>query len=187
MSANNDISGIVRQLTDNEDQLAAAIEAEFVSHYGADPDSRQWLLEGRLANVIIFDEGNGRCGALDAELKNGTTLEELEARLTQAKHDCEFSGNAEMERYHANYPTGMVRFKKRRFPKQAVYQAAGMQSMTGGTQKGEIQLTGKFANMTLQEAGGEGHGVRIVHAWGVNDHEDGEFWSRLQNILNAGE
>ena len=185
MTTEKDIIESVTELVENDSQLATAIEAQFVSYYGdGDPNDRQWLFEGRLANVIIFDEGNGYCTALACELKNGTTLEELEARLNQARHDCEFETKILIERYHAEYPTSVVDFKQRRFPRQAVYQAAGMQSMCQGATEGETQLTGDYAVVFFKEPGGQGHGVRIASAHGANGHESDEFWSRLERCLN---
>ena len=174
----------VNHLVENDRQLCAAIEVELVSRYGHE-DDRMWLWEGRYANVITFDRGNGHCAGFHCELKHGTTAQELEARLTAALHDPEFEARSLLERYHAEYPTDMVDLKARRFPPDAVLQSAGMKRMRHGENDQELLVEGEYADLTCLEPGRYGQGLRVQDVQGTNGHDPEEFWARLTNCLNS--
>ena len=174
----------VNHLVENDNQLCAAIDVEFVSRYGHEND-RMWLWEGRYANVITFDRGNGHCAGFHCELKHGTTAQELQARLTAALHNAEFEGKTLLERYQSDYPTDMVDFKARRFPQEAVFQSADMQRMRHGENGQELLLEGQYANLTCIRPGGNGQGLQVQDVQGTNGHDPEEFWTRLTNCLNG--
>ena len=173
----------IYDLVETEDQVCAAIEAEFVSRYG-DESERLWLFEGRLANIIAFDRGNGCCAGFKCEPKNGATMQEISDRLTQALHDSEFEAKTVIERYHRDYPTNMVGLKERRFPHRAVWQAAGMKRMWNTGTDGELRIVGQFAVLDCQEPGGPGHGLKIKEASGTEGHDVEEFWTRLAKCMD---
>ena len=184
MTTTDDRAMDVNKLVENDRQLCAAIEPEFVSRYGHEND-RMWLWEGRYANVITFDRGNGHCAGFHSELKNGTTAQELEARLTAALHDPEFEARTLLERYHSDYPTDMVDLKARRFPQQAVFQSAGMKRMRYSESGQELLVEGEYANLTCLEPRRNGQGLRVQDVRGTNGHDPEKFWTRLTNCLNA--
>ena len=164
----------------SQDQMAIAIETEFVSQYG-DPAHRQWLFEGRWANAVMSDQGH-QSDVVDYELKPGCSQEQLFIRLQEARHRPSYQNQIDLENHIRDYPTEVVAFDARRFPLTWVHQACEMYDIRPSDTSTETVLTGNLAEIIVTDAGGEGHGVRVQHVNPTQGHTASDFWARLWGL-----
>ena len=170
-----------RGLATAQQQVATAIEAEFVSQYG-DPARRQWLFEGRWANAVISDQGHQYSEIVHYELKPGCSQEQLIIRLQEARRRPSYQNQIDLENHIRDYPTEVVAFDARRFPLTWVNQACEMSDVRHSETSTETVITGNLAVIIVTDAGGEGHGVRVQNVAPTHGHTASDFWARLRGL-----
>ena len=166
-----------------EMDIAGAIQIEYESQYGHS-FNKEKLLEGRLANVRLYQGQGPTCWVNAYELKNGCTQDELRSRLEKAKQANEESCNSlEVQNHLIQYPGKMVALEHRRYTEDLLDRAAGLEQ---GRYKELPQdlLDGEYAWLTLKPTGRALQESRVEHVMGRNGHDTHEFWQNIREILN---
>lgn len=155
-------------------------------------DGHLWRVEGRAANLIFKELGNGwaKLNALDLEVKRGTTVEDfwhnvdrLDVRIRN--NPLEEIGDEE-QRYRDEYPGNLVPFRDRKFPASTIYFAAGGYRFGERPDIGHhmMETDGRIATV-IHKAKGYGWGRGGIQSVTPKPgHTADEFWTSLQDGLS---